>query len=400
MSWVDKFLHYTNGINSPPLFRKWGAIALLAGAVERKLWITTRSGSIYPNLYVVLVAPPGVGKSEVTWRVRHFWSQLPSHHIAPSSVTKASLIDSLAGATRHIQRLNEIPSMIAFNSLLIASNELGVLLPAYDNEFMNVLTDLYDNKSYEETRRTKDLHILIKNPQINIIAACTPSYLNAMMPEGAWDQGFASRTIFIYSGEQVDMPLFGEADESELSDEEEALIRDLKTISRLYGKMEITDEAKQFLENWHRNKGEPRPDHPKLLYYNSRRTVHLIKLSMIAAVSRTQSAVIDLPDVQCALDWLIEAEHYMPEIFRSMSSNSSTQIVREIWHFVYESYRKSGGKPVPVEAVLNFTHERVPAQSVEKIIELMERGRLIERKVLDKKSGYVPREKATAVIHK
>lgn len=67
--------------------------------------------------------------------------------------------------------------IVNFNSLTIVSNELGVLLPEYDPAMMSKLTDIYDGKGYSERRRTKDLNFKIDAPQINLIAATTPSFL-------------------------------------------------------------------------------------------------------------------------------------------------------------------------------------------------------------------------------
>jgi hypothetical protein len=41
--------------------------------------------------------------------------------------------------------------------------------------------------------------------------------------------------------------------------------------------------------------------------YSSRRTTHLLKLSMIAAMDHSDAEVIEATDVTCAQDWLIEA---------------------------------------------------------------------------------------------
>lgn len=181
--WIEGFLSHTENISSPPLFRKWGAIATIAGALERKVWVRSLGSRLFPNMYTVLVAPPGVGKTEITWRIRKLWESLEDHHIASTSVTKASLIDELAEANRRWVEINSADPVTHFNSLLLCINELGVLLPAYENEFMNTLTDLWDCKHYSERRRTSKIEIDIDNPQLNLVAACTPSYLMHVLPE-------------------------------------------------------------------------------------------------------------------------------------------------------------------------------------------------------------------------
>ena len=387
--WIAGFLTATSNITSPELFRKWTAIYTLSAALERKVWIRTSSGVLYPNLYVVLIGTPGVGKTEAIWRGRELIEGLGTHHLAPSNVSKASLIDALNKANRHIIRPKETPASVIFNSLQIVSNELGVLLPAYDTELMNNLQDLYDCKNYSESKRTKDLAINIKNPQVSILAGCTPSYLQGIMPEGAWDQGFISRIILIYSGERVIRPLFDFAEENK--DEHKALQQGLKTRAALYGKISFTPEAVQRLENWHASGGEPKPEHPKLYHYCSRRTVHALKLSAIAAVSETAELVVRGEHVGRALDWLIEAEVYMEDIFKEMSSTSHGELLQDVWHFIYRAYNKEGKRSVNERRVMNYVSQRTPAHNVARTLEVMEKGGVIERVMKDGYIGYVPK---------
>ena len=105
--WVEGFIDLTDNIQSPLIFRKWAAITILAGALERKVWVHTKGSNLYPNMFTILVGPPGVGKSEVTSRVHTLWSELEDHYIASSSVSKASLVDELAEANRRIVKRNK-----------------------------------------------------------------------------------------------------------------------------------------------------------------------------------------------------------------------------------------------------------------------------------------------------
>lgn len=386
--WIEDFISYTSHITSPEMFRKWAGISLIAGAMERKTWVRTLGSDLYPNLYVILVAPPGVGKTEVTWRVRNMWKSLPTHHVARSSVTKASLIDDLNDGARSITRPAQVPAVLTFHSLLVSANELGVLIPAYDNEFMNVLTDLYDCKPYSESRRSRSIKIEIERPHLNILAACTPAYLTATLPEGAWDQGFTSRVILIYSGESVTRSLFEEvADNEELG---KALKTRLKTIGDMSGKFTFEPEAAQLIDHWHMTGGKPRPDHPKLHHYNSRRTAHVLKLSMIASASNSQDMIIRKDHMQRALDWLTEAELHMPDIFKAMANTSHSQIIEEAWHFLFKAYNKAGRKPIAASRLINFLSQRTPAHNVARVLEVMENGGVIKRSLGKSGNEYTP----------
>jgi len=386
--WVDGFYALTENISSPSLFRKWAAISTIAGALERKVWVRSLGSYLFPNMYVILVGPPGVGKTEVTWRVRDIWESLEDHHIAATSVTKASLIDELADANRRWITHNQDNPVEHFNSLLLCINELGVLIPAYENEFMNTLTDLWDCKHYSERRRTSKLEIEIAKPQLNLLAACTPSYLMHVLPEGAWDQGFLSRTVLVYSGDRQLRSLFAER----VSNEEEfgVLRGHLATISNLYGEAKFTESAAKLMDHFHLSGGEPKPEHPKLLSYDIRRTVHLLKLCMVASVSRSDELIIRDEDFRRAFDWLIEVEHHMPDIFKAMSQGGAGKTMEEAWYFLFTTYAKEQ-KPILKHRLIQFLQERVPVHNIQTTIDMMVQGQMVEETLLPGGKAYKPR---------
>src|SRR5439155_21037477 len=140
------------------------AISAIAGALERKVWVRTGNGDLYPNMYTVFVAPPGVGKTISMVLTERLWRDLEGQYVAPTSLTKAALVDSLHDANREVLVGKDLQT---FHSLKIIAGELGVLLPSYEPDFMNTLTALYDGWAYAERRRTNDLNITIDSPQLN-----------------------------------------------------------------------------------------------------------------------------------------------------------------------------------------------------------------------------------------
>lgn len=381
-SWIDAFYEYTEPLPSPPLFRKWAAIGAIAGVLERKVWVRTFNANLYPNLYIALVSPPGVGKTVVTSLLQELWSELSQpigdHYMAPSSVSRASLIDSLREAERKLIMPDKTPSIVTFNSLMIAVNELGTLIPSYDNDFMNTLTDIYDCKRYGERKRSKELNFTMSAPQINIIAGTTPSYLNDVMPVGAWDQGFISRVIMVYNGEVLLKDPFTETEIDTRSLGE--LLHDLKAIGELYGKMKFEQDAANALGAWHVNKGPPTPDHPRLAHYNMRRTASLLKLCMIASASRGDDLRVTLDDYQIALDWLLEVETFMPDIFKSMVAGGDSRAIEDTWHYAYQVYIREK-KGLSEARLINFLQQRVPAHSVVRVLDVMLKAKLLEKQL-------------------
>lgn len=373
--WIDAFYEFTANRPTPSLFRKWAAIGTIAGALERKVWVRTLGSDLYPNLYILLVSGPGMGKTVMTDEVGWFWGHTKDHYLAPSAMSRASLADAL----REAERRKILPSgnILSFNSLLVAINELSTLIPMYDNDFMGTLTDLWDGKRYGEKKRSKDLNYVLERPQLNLFSGTTPSYLNGIMPEGAWDQGFISRVIMVYSGESTLKDLFAE----EITDtkKREELSYDLNIIgNELVGKMNFTQEAMNAITEWYMKKGPPIPDHPKLIWYNTRRTAHLLKLCQVASASRGADLWITLEDYQRALGWLLEAEVYMPDIFRSMTQGGDSRAIEDCWHYCYQLYVREK-KLVPEARLWNFLSQRVPSHNIERVIKAMVTSGLLEK---------------------
>ena len=128
-SWTDAFFQYTEKIGSPPLFRRWCGIFTVAAALERKVWTVNNKGRLYPNLYMFLVGPPGTGKTVALDRASDFFQKLETHHLAPTSLTRASMIDHLEMSKRTPVNPMATPPVTSFHSLTIMANELGTLLP-------------------------------------------------------------------------------------------------------------------------------------------------------------------------------------------------------------------------------------------------------------------------------
>jgi hypothetical protein len=393
-NWIESFERYTDVVASPPIFRKWAAIGILSGVMERRLWVHTKGSNLFPNLYTILVGPPGVGKSAVLSQAERFLRGIPDIHVAPSSVSAASLVDSLVLANRKIIRPNDNPSFVQFHYLTAVASELGVFLPQYDPLFMNSLTKFYDWEPYEERRRTgKVNHTKMDSAGLGILGGTTPSYLNSFLPEGGWDQGFTSRTIFVYSGEPVFTELFG--DESQFAQLEALyrdLLSDLKSISALYGKLEWTPEAAMAISEWNRAGLPPVPEHNKLTHYNSRRLVHAIKLTMIASVSRSSDLLIELEDYQQAMGWLLDSEARVVDIFHSMGVAGDSAAIDDTWDFIFRLHAKEK-KPVAEHRVVNFLRTKVPSHNVMRVIDVMSRSGMIRADMSSGSTAYTPAAK-------
>ncbi len=378
-SWIESFVDNTIGLESPAIFRKWAGIATLAAAVEQKVFLQTAS-ILHPNIYCFLVGHPGVGKTKTVRAVRKYYLETHEPHVAPTSMTGSAMVDTLKASKRTIIRIPEGP--LEYNSMYITADELGAFMHKYDDEAIAILSAFYDPDEYGQRRRGNDLKIQIKSPQINLICGTTPSNLLKYLPESAWEQGFTSRVLMIFSDERTIGDDFADHDSS-LSDD---LIHDLRHIGSLMGKFEVTAEYRNCINLW-REQGEPPvPTHPKLIHYATRRRVHLYKLSMVSAIDRSDTLLLTRADFNRALGWMVEAEASMPDIFKAGAGGADAKVIEEIYHYVLT--QGAGSRVVPERKIIAFAKERLPIHSVMRVVEIMiASGQLVPQGAVDYRTG-------------
>jgi len=336
----------------------------------------------FPNLYVLLVGGPGSGKSVAISPTKQLWRKTKGLHIAPHSMTSASMLDAFRDARRACVSEAGKP-LPPYHAISAAASEFIVFCPAYDLEFLGRLTDIYDcdddiriRRKYIESGEEQ----IISNPCMNLLAGIQPDIMKSLFPEEAWGGGFTSRLLMIYCGEQVNVPsLFGvHASKDEL---ELALLAHLKLLAdpKLQGKFFFETEAALRLGEWHSLGGPPKPMHPKLQHYNTRRTtMHIIKLSMIASASRAPGELIVRDeDVTRALSWLISAEEKMPDIFRAMVGRSDGEVLRELHYFLWQLHVRRK-KPIPRSILVKFLEDRVPQEKILRLIDIAQMGKRIK----------------------
>ena len=384
-SWIGHFINYTVGIEAAEIFRKWAAIGTISAVLEQKVWAVNSKGVLYPNMYLFRVGHPGIGKTLTIKTAAGFYRELPDYHLSPTSMSMASLVDALVDSKRTFIRLPEGP--LEYNSMWIVADELSAFMHKHEDEIIGGLTTFYDvTVPYSQKRRhslaSKDGRIDIKRPQLSILSGTTPSNLIRFMPEDAWDQGFTSRIMMIFSDERI---ISDDFFANSVADMPRDMLHDLALINSLSGPFEATEDFRNAINNWRKLGQEPIPDHPKLTHYNTRRLAHLLKLSMIAAVDQGNALLLTKAAFNTAMGWLLEAEVFMPDIFKAGMVSADSKAMDEIYHYIIGSDLKRTG--VRDGKVVNRAKEILPLQSIDSAMKTMERSGMIRCVGIDTITG-------------
>jgi Protein of unknown function (DUF3987) len=396
--WIEAFLEHSEGLPTPPLFRLWSAVGALASVLERRVWLPTARQVLFPNLFTLLVGPPGSGKSVAIRPVRNALVRARVSNLAPTDMTKASLVDVFAGSQKKMLWEGQTTE---YHPLSIVLSEFGTLVSAYDLELMSTINTAFDNEDISSQRRGHNdgKAISIRNANLNILAGTQPGYLSELLPETAWSMGFAARLLMIYCPEapRVDMFDAGEDGSAAFA----ALVRGLVGRARLVGPFAISEEAKTLLRLWASAGMPPVPEHSRLAHYRSRRAQYVLKLSMLAAVARAPALHITAADAERARGWLLAAESAMPDIFRDMAQKSDVVLMNELHRYAFKTWVDSARDvtrraPLHKSELMRFLALRAPAPAAEKVLDLMVQADWF---VLDRNNPmlYVPRPRGFGV---
>lgn len=366
LSWIENFVEYTTNLESSERYRRWAAIGMIAAVLEQKVWVNTGS-VLFPNLYTFLVGHAGIGKSRaITAASGIVREALPDIFFGATSMTRASLSDYMNEAKRFIANIPHAP--IEYNSLVVVADEFSAFMHEYDSALVASLVEFYDVNPYSEGRRVGTIRIKIAKPQLNILTGSTPSNLIHTLKDYVWEQGLMSRVIMIYADDRPLIDVFNTPPIPKPTD----LIHDIKIINTLMGEFQYTEDFAKAMHNWKLVKLTPTPDHPKLVHYNTRRWAHLLKLTMIACVDRSNDLLLEVQDFNRAMTWLLEAEGFMPLIFQAGSVAPDSRIMDEVVHFI-----KQHKGAVEEHKIVNFMRERTSSMTITPMLKAMEGSQMI-----------------------
>lgn len=383
---IEQFVQITSGELSPEIFRRWAAIAAVAGALERRVWIKNGPRVTYPNMYVMLVGITGAGKGIIN-RVNGLWAntrepgaKIKAFRVAPDNMTKAALLDTLAKSRQ--SRLLPSGPPFEYHSMLVAAEEFGSFLPDYDQPFIHTLNSLYNcAQVYSENRRTGHVRELtIDRPLLHILGGAQPSYLASTFPDEAWKSGIARRLLMVYSSDKITQDIFYEP-ELAPGTWDDMHVR-LGAYSQLFGEAPWGPAAGERVRDWNLAGSPPVPEHSRLEPYCQGRTMQVIKLSLVSAASRTDGRslpVITLPDVERAFTWLFTIESLMPSIFRAMTGKNDQEVLEELHIFAIGVWAKNGRQAIHRSLLMHFLAGRTTHEKVARLLDLALQTNMLTR---------------------
>jgi len=389
-NWLAAFLDYTSWGESPRRMYFWVGVATIAGALERKIWIDQKYFQWIPNMYILLVAPPGVATKTTSTNVgMELLRQVPGITFGSTILTWQSLVSEFEAAKTAFEDKDGV--FREMSAITIASGEFGNTLNTKDRELVNLLTSVWDGHTIKKSTKHGGLEN-IDNPCINIIACCTPSWIAENFDAYMIGGGLVSRFLFIYADKKDKLIAYpAEVTPKTLEQQKQSLINDLTKISALRGEVKLSRAAIAYGTEWYQHAMTNRPANlsdDRFSGYIARKQTHLHKLAMIMSVARSNSLIIEPQDLAEADLMLKDLEPDMAFVFsKSGRRELSFHVERFVKHIELKGF-------VTIAEAFRFLHPFIQREEeIQSVIEGCVRSKWIKLVQRPEGRGFVP-EKA------
>jgi hypothetical protein len=323
MSFLADYRLYTSGLEIPPSYNTFCSLVALSSILGRKVW--SYKGDyirVYPNLYVVLVGGPGVGKTtsmELSEELLHHF-KIP---VSAESVTREKLILDIQAQEQILEFLPPDDKYRVASPYTIFASELSEFLGAGGIGMISFLTDIYSRNVFESRTKNKG-STFIRGPYLNLIAGTTPDWITTYLKDDIISGGFSRRCIFVYESSRygcVPRPRIT----PEMRAAWERVLARSSAIRKLAGPFVWDEGAVKFWDAWYPTR-IPHAKDPNLVGYYETKDIQMLKIAMLVALSEGDKLVLTKEHFLSALDLMSLVEYNMSRVFQGIGRNEMNRV--------------------------------------------------------------------------
>jgi hypothetical protein len=324
-SFVDCTLPHTE---APKNYLFWAAISVLSGVLKNEVWFKDGLYTLYPNQFIILTGPPGIGKGTAinfAWKLVKV-AQPPLVNILTDKITGPKILHLIADGWPSKPTVINGQAIIASkeHTCTIIAAELQSMLTSGD-DMLPIFCSLWDQDEYEYQTKNQGSAI-IKGMCVSLIGGTVPDYIRSLDRDSnaAVAGGFTARCIFIFEDKKSkELPFAPTIENSPKSLElYEKLKNDILHIAaNVKGEYVLNDEARIVFSNFYSAVSPLPEDSDAMLNFKGRMRTHIWKMAMILAAARKDKMVIEGQDVKDAIYLVTTVRRQLDKVFRGVGSS-------------------------------------------------------------------------------
>ena len=382
--WYTAFVKCTlPHTEAPQSYLFWSAISVLGGILKNNVSFKDGLYTLYPNQYIILTGPPGIGKGTA---INFAWKLIKTQNSTLANV----LTDKITGPKiLHLISDGWATSPVIVNgqailatkehSCTIIASELQSMLSSSD-DMLSTFCQLWDQYDYEY--RTKNQgSAIIKDMCISLIGGTVPDYIRGMERDvnAAIAGGFTARCIFILeekkSKELPYAPTIAEIPTSAAL--YDCLKSDLEYISKtVKGEYKLTTTAKLMFAKFYPETSPGPTDTDAMLNFKARMRTHIYKMAMILAAARKDALIIDEIDIKDAIHLVRTVKRNLDKVFRGIGASQLAEPTARVQTIIEKM-----GMCTRTE-LIKSTHRHMDPTTLDRVLYILQTiGWCIEEKV-------------------
>ena len=307
--WLHGFKFYTSESECPDNYLLWTALTTISAALQRRVYTKWIYYNFFPNIYVILVGPPGVTHKSSSIKFGRNMLKEINVSVGSEAITKEALIQQMRNRGSG-----------GNDALAVMSSEFGSFIAPSGIRMVEFLTDIYDCEANWEYTIKHGGTERIERPYLSLLGGTTPAWIAQEFTDAFVEGGFAARALFV----SETVPRFRKAFATitpAMYAMRERLVEDLVQIADLEGEYTWTDEARDWFEHWYEELWPDEVIDYRCSGYLNRKPTHVIRISMLVAASKSNELVLNKDHFQSAERLLTGLEPKMVKAFASVGRN-------------------------------------------------------------------------------
>lgn len=390
-NFLINFLKLAKGTEIPQIFAFWSGVAAISASLGRRVWLDMGPYTIFPNFYIVLVAPSGQFRKSSSVRLASglLKELVPRPNLISQNLTPSALMEAMnANQTTEGTKL-AVTTATGFAIV----DELSTFLnrKSYEAGLASMLIEFYDCPAdYEYRTRARGIERL-EQPCLGILSASTVDWIRDAIPPEAVGGGLTSRCIFVYA-ETPPPPVARTSYTQEQLTVREVLLSELQTLSAFSGPVTLEEEAWKFYEEeyvrFYHKAGDLWRD-KYLTGYAARRHIHWLKLSIVFAAA-AGTLTVSLQHLEAALKMLEQVEKHMKMVLSLVTASDMGGHIARVEEFIkkYTKELPDGRKVGPNLAMVARTMmNHLSGRQLKEVIDTLVAAKVISM-VIDKQEVY------------
>lgn len=297
---LDLYMHHVGETEDPRDYHFWSAVALISACVANRVSYSRNAASmLYPNLYVLLIGPSGVGKGSAISTAAKFIATNKNVNLYAGRGTAQHIIARMA------QRVVDGVAQ-ASGPIWLVHEELAHCIGVGDSaiQFMQMIVDLYSCRPYPWRDGTVGRgEKTLVDYCFNWLGGSTQEWFTEAVNRASAKTGFYGRIV----------PVFGEYNfdkripNPRLPDDYDVVVATLAERFTELSFLErsaftITPDAKDVEENWYMTR--PAPSDTDRVASWKRAQEMAQKLAMVFSLADSIDLVIRPNHMSMAIDWV------------------------------------------------------------------------------------------------